>query len=350
MAGKGAAILGLVLALMSGPAWAQFTVLDSAQDRVTTPAPAVSASAPQPDAPPPVCGNQPFAIAQMNWPSAMVLAHIHALVLAAEFDCDVRVVPGDPGATLSAMASTGQPAAAPELWVSRAAEVWNGALETQTVRSAAPTFADTSFEGWFMPRYAADNFAASPGAAGLAQALPLLLPGERMRFISCPPDWACSIINRNLIRAHGLEALVEIVEPANRLEMDRLIAEAVNWREPFLFYYWQPNAVLAQLDFTALDMGSYDEAAMKCLANRDCAEPQPSAFAPDLVVMALAERVFVSTPQIATYFQRASLPLAEMNQLLAELNLPGATPESVAERFVGERAHIWKSWLGTELP
>lgn len=350
MAGKGAAILGLVLALMTGSAWAQFTVLDSAQDRVSPPAPAVSAPAPTPDAAPPVCGNQAFAIAQMNWPSAMVLAQIHALVLATEFDCDVRVVPGDPGATLSAMASTGQPAAAPELWVSRVAEVWNGALEAQTVRSAAPTFSDASFEGWFMPRYAADSFVTPPAAEGLARALPSLLSGEKMRFISCPPDWACSIINRNLIRAHGLEALVEIVEPANRLEMDRLIAEAVNWREPFLFYYWQPNAVLAQLDFTALDMGRYDEAAMKCLANRDCAAPQPSAFATDLVVMALAERVFVSMPQIAAYFQRASLPLAEMNQLLAELNLPGATPESVAERFVGERAHIWKSWLGTEQP
>ncbi len=341
MRGIGAAILGLILCLVVGPAWAQFTVLDSAQD---------GAVAPASSSPPPICGNQPFSIAQMSWPSAMVLAQIHALVLAAEFDCNVQIVPGDPGATISSMASTGQPALAPEVWANRIADVWNGAMEAQMVRSAAPSYDRASFEGWFTPRYVADGFGVNPSAAMLGSALPQLLPGQKIRFISCPLDWACSLINKNLVSAHGLDDLVEMVEPANRLEMDRLIAEAVNRREPFLFYYWQPNAILAQLDFVPLDMGEYDDAAMKCLALRSCDDPQISAFPPDMVVIALSERVFASMPQIAAYFQRASMPLAEMDQVLAQLNLPGATPESVAERFVADRAAIWGVWVGSNTP
>ena len=335
------AIVAITLSLLAQPAWGQITVLDSAQDSVADPAAEAA-----PAAPPPPCGTEPIAIARMTWPSAAILAEIHARLLAAEFGCEVRVVAGDLAATASSMGSTGQPQVAPEMWINRIADLWNGAMEGQQVRSAAPSYAESQFEGWYMPSALAGSFTATPVAAGLAEALPQLQPDGRLRFISCPLDWACSVINRNLIAAHGLADLVEIVEPANRLEMDRLIAEAVNRREPFLFYYWRPNAILAQLDFVAVDMGDYDEDAAKCLADRICANPQPSAFPTDSVVIALAESLFADAPLVAGYFQRASLPLADMDEMLAQLNEDGATAEMVADRFVAERSDLWQAWVG----
>lgn len=295
----------------------------------------------------PRCGRQPISIARMNWPSASLLAEIHARLLDTAFGCDVEIVPGDLAASASSMAVSGQPQIVPEMWVSRVSDVWNEALEAQMARSAAPTYETAQFEGWFMPSYMAGLFNGIPQSAGLAAALPQLQQGVRTRFISCPSDWACAVINRNLVRAQGLSGLVEVVEPANRFEMDRLIAEAVNRREMFLFYYWQPNAVLAQLDFTALDMGAYDEEAARCLAELSCATPRPSAFAQDSVVIALADKVFTELPAVAAYFQRASLPIAEMDALMAQLNLPGATISSVAEGFVAQRADLWTEWVGT---
>jgi len=339
------AVLGLVL--LAQPGWAQFEVIDSAQDSAGPAGPEEGGAVPP--APAPVCGGRPLSIARMSWPSAALLAEIHARILAAEFDCEVRVVQGEQATTASSMGSIGQPQVAPELWINRIADLWNGAREGQMVRSAAPSYATSQFEGWYMPAALAGSFSAAPTAASLAEALRLLSPDGAVRFISCPLDWACSVINRNLVAAHGLSGLVEIVEPANRLEMDRLIAEAVNRREPFLFYYWQPNAILDQLDFTPIDMGDYDEAAAQCLADRDCADPQPSAFPSDSVVIALVERVFADTPEIAGYFQRASLPLDEMNGLLAQLNAPGATIEAVADRFVAERGDLWRAWIDTSL-
>jgi glycine betaine/proline transport system substrate-binding protein len=335
------AVVGL--AMLVQPALAQITVLDSAQDEASPPLPQArpeeGAEAPSP------CGSRPVSIARMSWPSAALLAEIHARILAAEFDCDTSVVQSDLAATASSMGSTGQPQVAPEMWINRIADLWNGAMEGQQVRSATTTYQEDQFEGWFMPSSMAAGFTAAPAAADLALALPEIEADGPLKFISCPLDWACSLINRNLVAAHGLEGLVEIIEPANRLEMDQLIAEAVNRREPFLFYYWQPNAILSQLDFVALDMGEYSEEAAQCLGDRVCANPEPSAFPSDSVVIALAERVFVDAPQVASYFQRSSLPLAEMNTLLAQLNETGATVESVAERFVAEREDIWRSWV-----
>jgi glycine betaine/proline transport system substrate-binding protein len=172
--------------------------------------------------------------------------------------------------------------------------------------------------------------------------------GERgkPRFISCPPDWACAVINRNLIRANGLEGLVQIVEPANRFELDTLIASAVSRKEPILFYYWQPNAVLAQFGFKPVDLGPYNKDNFVCLGRTACPDPQPSGFAPDPVIVALAQWVYLEAPEVAAYFQRAHMPFPEMNALLQNLNEPGATVEGVADAFVAARGVIWQQWVG----
>ncbi|MDB5589383.1 MAG: hypothetical protein JWP26_4353 [Devosia sp.] len=329
-----------VLALLQ-PALGQVTVLDQAQDG------AVPAD---PVAPPPICGTQPIGIARMSWPSAAILAEIQARLLTTQFGCQTRVAPGDLAATGSSMGTTGQPAVAPEMWVARIAEVWNPAVKAQMVRPAAPTYAETTFEGWFVPDYLAAAHPELTGAAKLRDVAATLNNGAKIRFVSCPADWGCSVINRNLIRALGLGDVLDVVEPANRFEMDTLIAEAVGRHEPVVFYYWQPNAVLAQFNFVNLDLGAYDEKALQCLAQQTCATPVASSFAPESVVIALAEWVYTDIPSIAAYFGRTTMPLKEMNTLLAQLNEPGATIESVADRFVIERSDIWKGWVGSGAP
>ncbi|MBU1174740.1 MAG: hypothetical protein KKH72_05000 [Alphaproteobacteria bacterium] len=295
---------------------------------------------------PPVCGTEPITIARMQWPSAAILAYVHADILRAEFSCAVEVVAGDLNATTSSMATTGRPLVAPEIWLGRVAPIWNSALETGRIRQAAPSFSGGAFESWFVPDYvAADN-------PGLASVLDLMdhwrvfaNGGSRATFLSCPPDWACAVINRNLVRAHGLAARFQIEEPSNRLELDRRLAEAVSRHEPILFYYWQPNGVLAQLDLAELDMGAYDEQALSCLAETDCADPRPSAFSAEPVIIAISDELFTLSPALVSYFQRATMPLAEMNELLAWMSQTAATPEDAARRFVDTRAEIWNAWI-----
>ncbi|MCZ4347615.1 glycine betaine ABC transporter substrate-binding protein [Devosia neptuniae] len=341
-AGRTKFVALLLLGLMSAPALAQFTVLDQAQDNLGSGVTDTST--------PPPCGTQTISIASMNWPSAQLLAEIHAQLLAETYGCAVRVTPGDLASTGSSMGSSGQPAVAPEMWPTRVADVWNTGISAQMLRPAASTYVEAGFEGWFVANAIVQARPALQRAADLAAVLPMLNAGRKVQFISCPADWACAVINRNLLAAHGVSEMVELVEPGNRFEMDSLIAEAVSLREPVLFYYWQPNAVLAQLDLFALDMGEYDAEAAKCLAQRVCATPQPSAFPPETVLVALSEWVFTDIPAIAGYFQRSSLPLAEMNALLAQLNAPGATVAGVAERFVAERDDIWRNWTGAGAP
>jgi glycine betaine/proline transport system substrate-binding protein len=358
-------VLAMAGVLAASPALAQMQVLETPML-----APEAGAAPVGPDTP---CAADPFTIAQMPWPSAAILAHVHAQILAAEFDCSVQVVSGDVSATISSMATTQQPAVAPEMWVSRAAEVWNGAVRAQAVRSAGATYGEGSFEGWFVPDYVRQNHPDLTSAAVLGEywrvfaedaVAPVPDEGEgeqaegeaeaappsdaRGRFISCPADWACALINRNLLAAYGLEDRFEIVEPADRFALDRMLADAVSRREPVLAYYWQPNAVLDQLSMLPLDMGGFNGDAALCLAQTDCVAMAPSAFAPDTVITAAANWVFVDAPEVASYFQRAAMPFAEMNRLLAWQAETGADAEETAAHFVATQETVWRAWLAPQ--
>ncbi|MDT3707337.1 MAG: glycine betaine ABC transporter substrate-binding protein [Thiobacillus sp.] len=296
--------------------------------------------------PPPPCGSRPISIARMQWPTAALLAQIHAGILDTAFGCEVHLQEGDLAATGSSMGATGQPAVAPELWVARIPEIWNAAITAQKVRQAGPSYDEPVFEGWFVPDFAVAAWPDLITVEGLKAHAAELTPGRRPRFISCPADWACSVINRNLLRANGLTASFDVIVPANRFELDTLIAEAVGRQEPIVFYYWQPNAILAQFGFKPVDLGAYDKEGFRCAGRPACAAPVPTGFAPDPVVIALSEWVYIEAPQVASYFQRARMPVAEMNAMLQALGRAGGDRRGRGGNFVATRGAVWRPWAG----
>lgn len=358
----GALVVAMLLALAPGMAAAQSSIVTL--DVGKTPARTIQVQASPggegqltvtqddeagaaPDATTPVCGTRPITIASFVWPSAQLLAAIHERILTRQFGCTVTVVSGDMAAMGSSMASSGQPAVAPEMWVARIADIWNPAVKSQKMRPAGSSYEDAQFEGWFIPDYVAEAHPELKSVADL-KAHPdwLSSDGRKPRFVSCPIDWACALINANMLKADGLDGLFETVTPANRFELDTLIAEAVGRKQPILFYYWQPNAVLNQFAFKSIDLGAYNKDNFACLGRRACADPQPSGFAPEPVLVALSDWVYKEAPQIAAYFQRASMPIAQMNALLEQLNAPGATVDQVADQFVASKGDIWQRWVG----
>jgi len=294
----------------------------------------------------PACGEKPLTIARMQWPSSIILAYVHALILQKELGCRVQIVAGDMAATISSMATTGQPDIAPEVWPTRIAQIWNSGVEAQRVHDMGATFTPQALEGWYIPAHVVAAFPQLNRAEDLVKYVAALeKEGVRPKFISCPADWACALINRNLLAALGLAGRFEIIEPANRFEMDTLIARAVSRRLPVVFYYWQPNAVLAQFDFKALDMGAFDAEKFKCLARRVCADPGFSAFVEEPVFLVALDRVMLDLPKVAQYLQRARMPVAAMNTILSWRVEDGGSFEDLAARFVAEREDVWRPWV-----
>ncbi len=100
------------------------------------------------------CGtDKTIDIAEMTWPSAAALAHIHAIILEKGFGCSVEIVTGDTVPTSSSMLTRGSPAIAPELWTSTIREPWAKGLADGNVVELADAITDGTVEGWFIPRY-----------------------------------------------------------------------------------------------------------------------------------------------------------------------------------------------------
>lgn len=292
------------------------------------------------------CGNRPLSIASMQWPSSQILAMIHAQILGGELGCQVQVVPGEMVSTVSSMANVGEPGIAPEIWVSRIASTWNSLMETGRLRAEAATFLAGNLEGWYLPPHMAEQFPQIKSMADLKENIGQLTSGgDRVKFISCPSDWACSVINQNLLRAYDLQDRVELVVPKNRFEMDNLIGEVASRRQSAIFYYWQPNPILSQFDFLALEMGEYVEENFKCLAQINCPQPKPSNFAADKPFIVVADWVSIEAPLVARYLRAAMMPVEEMNLMLSWQAEGGLDFERLARRFVAEREEVWGVWV-----
>ena len=61
------------------------------------------------------CGE--VSIAEMNWASAGVAAHVDKLILENGYGCTVTLVTGDTMPTFTSMNEKGEPDVAPEMWV-----------------------------------------------------------------------------------------------------------------------------------------------------------------------------------------------------------------------------------------
>src|SRR5690554_738230 len=155
------------------------------------------------------CGtDRTIDIAEMTWPSAAALAHIHAIILERGFGCSVEIVAGDTVPTSASMLSRGTPAIAPELWTSAIEDAWENGIEEGIVVQLADAITDGTIEGWFIPRYTQE---ANPELTSVEAVVerPDLFPdpenpGEG-RLYSCPPGWVCELSTSALFEAFDMD-------------------------------------------------------------------------------------------------------------------------------------------------
>ncbi len=200
---------------------------------------------------------------------------------AQNFGCAVEIVPGDLAATASSMGTNGQPAVAPELWITRVADVWNAALEGQTgPPGGAPPMRSRCSRAGSCPPTRPRRIPRSRPSRGSRRGLRILPVNGRPRFISCPPDWGCAVVNRNLLRAHGHGRAVRhrrAGQPVRARCADRRSGEPQGAAAVLL--------LAAQCDarrssrFQPVDLGPFNKDNFLCLGRVACASPLPSGFA-----------------------------------------------------------------------
>ncbi|MDH3460959.1 MAG: ABC transporter substrate-binding protein [Burkholderiaceae bacterium] len=295
------------------------------------------------------CGR--VTIANMNWQSAEVLAHIDHIILKEGYGCDAELVPGDTMPTLMSMMGKGQPDVAPEAWVNAMRGPLDSAVAAGRLHYAGKSLSDGGIQGWWIPKYVAD---AHPEIKTLEDALkrPDLFPAaddsSKGAVHNCPSGWNCEIITRNLFKAFkAARKGFVLVDTGSAAGLAGSIAKAYERKQGWLGYYWSPTAILGKYAMVRLGAGvEHDEKSWNdCTVKADCADPQPNDFPAAEVYTLVTSSFRESAGPAYEYLARRRWDNDTVNKLLEWMQVNQATGRDGALHFLQSNDELWTRWV-----
>jgi glycine betaine/proline transport system substrate-binding protein len=311
-----------------------------------------AAAAPQ-AASTPVCGK--VTVANMNWQSAEVLAHIDNIILSKGYGCEVELVPGDTMPTLTAMMEKGQPDVAPEAWVNAVRQPLDAAVKEGKLHYAARSLSDGGLEGWWIPKYIAD---AHPDIKTIDDALkhPELFPSTENKkkgaVHNCPSGWNCQLTTGNAFKAWGAAKQgFLLVDTGSAAGLDGSIAKAYERKQGWLGYYWAPTSILGKYEMVKLDAGvPHDKDAWEaCNSKAECDKPQKSDWARAEVFTVVTDRFQKAGGPAVDYLNKRGWSNDTVNRLLAWMSDNQATGADGAAYFLKTQPEVWSAWVSPEV-
>ena len=310
----------------------------------------VEAAAPAPTVQ--ACGK--VSVANMNWQSAEVLAHIDSIILTKGYGCDVELVPGDTMPTLTAMMEKGKPDVAPEAWINAVRVPLDAAVTEGRLHYAAESLKDGGVEGWWIPKYLAD---ANPGIKTIDDALkhPELFPAPESSgkggIHNCPAGWNCQLTTASAFKAwEAAKKGFVLVSTGSAAGLDGSIAKAYERQQGWLGYYWAPTSILGKYEMVKLDAGvPFDKEGFEgCNTKADCEKPVKSDWAKAVVFTVVTDRFKAAGGPAYDYLAQRSWGNETVNKLLAWMSDNQATGEDGAKHFLKTQPDLWTTWVSPE--
>jgi glycine betaine/proline transport system substrate-binding protein len=299
-----------------------------------------------------------ITMAEMNWPSAELMANVDKIILEQGFGCKVELIPGATMTTFASMNEKGQPDVAGELWINAVREPLSEAFDEGRLHSVNGNPITGLGEGWWIPKHTREKYPELKTVMDILERPDLFPDAEdpsKGAFIGCPAGWGCQLVNANLFRAFDMAAKGWVlVDPGSSAGLDGSMAKAVERGENWLGYYWSPTAMIGKYDMQLVDFGvpfagsdNWDGCIVK--AEQDCADPQPSAWTKSEVHTVITDKFMNSDSGAAEYLKQRVFPGSIMNSMLVYMTDNQAGGVDAAIEFLLKHEDIWTQWVGDEI-
>ncbi|KMV29798.1 ABC transporter substrate-binding protein [Photobacterium swingsii] len=295
------------------------------------------------------CGK--VTIADMNWNSATLIAHIDQFILDKGYGCDAELVPGDTMPTGTSMIEKGEPDIAPEMWSNSMKEALDRGAKDGRLQFAGSTLTDGGEEGFWVPAYMVEkdpSLATIEGVIANAKLFEHPEDKSKSAFMSCPAGWNCQITAGNLFNAMKLEdAGFELIDPGSGAGLSGSIAKAYERKEGWFGYYWAPTAVLGKYKMVKVDFGSGIDADhfRSCITKEECLDPKTTMYPPSPVDTIVTTSFSKRAPEAMDYLSARAFGNAQMNEILAWMEEYQADGEIAMEHFLTEYPQTWTPWV-----
>jgi ABC-type proline/glycine betaine transport system permease subunit/ABC-type proline/glycine betaine transport system substrate-binding protein len=307
------------------------------------------------------CDNgTPVSFADINWESGEFITAVTREVIERGLGCTTSGTPGN-SVTLELAIANDDVNIFAEEWTGRT-DIWKTSREKGLVREVGHPFVE-AVEGWFVPTYMVKGDAArhiaplSPDLSSVKQLSDpkyVALFGDpeqpgKGRFLNCPSGWSCEGVNTAKLHAYGLDKIYVDFRPGTGPAMDAAIASAYQQRQPLLFYYWSPSAILGKYDLTQLQEPPYTPACYADLTSTDGRHDQGCGAPPPDVAFGVSSKFAAKAPEIMAILEKMTFPLPELNAELADMIGNGRDPRAQAVLFLQQHPDMWKGWVGPKI-
>lgn len=273
--------------------------------------------------------------AGLNWESGMLLTEIMQTLLKEGYGCKVDSLPGNSISMENAL-STNDIQVFAEEWVGRS-EVWNKAAEAgKVVGVGAPVVG--AVEGWYVPRFVVEGDASRgikasapnlKNISDLAQYSAIFRDQEepsKGRFYNCPAGWTCETENTEMLKDYGLESSYTNFRSGTGPALDAAVLSSYKRKEPILFYYWSPTALLGRVDVIKL-------------------EEKPGVDKSVTIQVGLSKTFHDEAPELVDVLSKVNIPIDLLNTYLARMSTEHIDAPELATTFLKEKPEIWKTWV-----
>ena len=192
----------------------------------------------------------PIHFADLNWESGSLITDILRIIVEKGYGLPTDTLPGTTITLETALANNDIQVIGEE-WAGRS-PVWVKAEAEGKVVSLGDTVKGAT-EGWWVPEYVIKGDPAKgikPLAPDLRSVSDLPkytgvfsdpeAPGKG-RFLNSPIGWTSEVVNKQKLKAYGLEDSYTNFRSGSGAALDAEISSSIRRGKPVLFYYWSPT-------------------------------------------------------------------------------------------------------------
>ncbi|MDQ0314059.1 ABC transporter substrate-binding protein [Amorphus orientalis] len=293
--------------------------------------------------------DRPVMFAGLDYQSAAFHTEVAKFITEHGYDCAVDDLPGSTIPLINGMAR-GDIDIVMEIWTANPAQAWVDAQERGEVVALGTTFPDAE-EGWYVPTYLVEGGEAPAPNLKRASDLPEYAamfedPEEpsKGRFYNCPAGWQCEIVNTKKLTAYGLTSSYTNFRPGTGAALVAAVESAYLRKNPILFYYWTPTALMGKYDFVKLQEPEFNQEIWDEMLESD--DPDAATAYPVSKVIIGANKTFAeSAPELAKFLTAYSMTSKMTSAALADMEDNGGDAAVAAEAFLKANEDVWSGWV-----
>ncbi|QUW23855.1 ABC transporter substrate-binding protein [Sporosarcina sp. Marseille-Q4063] len=289
--------------------------------------------------------------ADAGWDSIRVHNSIARVIVEEGYGYDTDETNGTSAATFQAL-EKGDVNVYMEVWTDNLKEIYEKALDKETILSLSTNFDDNS-QGLYVPTYViegdeergiepiAPDLKTVEDLAKYADLFQDPEDSSKGRIIGGPSSWIVSEHLATKVETYGLDETFNYLAPGSDSAIVASLVGAYSKGEPWVGYYWSPTWVTAKYDLTLLEDNPYDEAVWN--------ENKGTEFAPSDVVIAVNKDLATQAEDVVEFLKNYKTSNALTEDMLEYMEETEADADETAKWWMKENEDVWTEWVSDEV-